>query len=214
MFSQALRSIVDTCFIPIAAGGGIKDEKDAELLMKSGADKLVLNTALMKNISLTKTLIRKYGSQCIIASVDYKEERQASEVFINNGTESIRHNLAEYLQYLEEQEVGEIYLNSMDRDGTGQGYPVNYLKTIVDKINIPVILAGGAGKYQHFIEALNNLKIDAVATANLFNFIGNGFPEARDKMLNNGIQLAKWDKHAGKNLEGYFLKPPNSYNQT
>jgi imidazole glycerol-phosphate synthase subunit HisF len=206
LFSEAIRSIVDTCFIPVSAGGGIRSEEDAIILMNSGADKLVINTVMVENCSLVSSLVSQYGSQCIIASVDYKVINDKFEVYINNGTRLIEYQLGEYLLYLESLEVGEIYLNSMEQDGTGQGYHIDYLKEIIDKINVPVILAGGAGKYQHFIEAVNNLKIDAVATANLFNFIGEGFPNARDKMINADIDLAIWNRNDEKLLEGYFSK--------
>lgn len=203
-FCEDIQTIARTCFVPISAGGGIRDLESANKLMHSGADKLVLNSPLIKDTELVKKLIRTYGTQCIVASVDFKIEANKKNVYIENGTELIDMDLDSYLLYLQDLGVGEIYLNSMDQDGTGQNFCIDPLKHIVDELNIPVILAGGAGHYDHFINAVKELGVSAVATANLFNFIGEGFPDARAKMLESEIDLAIWDRQLVKSFKGHF----------
>ena len=203
-FSNVIKEIVDTCFIPISAGGGIRTMTDAEVLMNSGADKLVLNFALLKDKPFIDQLVKKYGQQCIIASVDIKLNDDRFEVYVKNATEKIDLTFEEYLNYIQSIGVGEIYLNSIDRDGTGQGYITGSLKNALKKVDIPVILSGGAGKYQHFIEAFNSLNIDAVSTANLFNFIGDGFPIVRKAMREAGIPLADWNQSESDSFLNYF----------
>lgn len=190
-FAQIVNRLVDDVFIPIAAGGGIRSIEDAELLFHNGADKIVLNTPLVEDQRLVQELVKKYGSQSIIASVDYKKVNGIGEVYIKNGTERIEHSLVDYLKYLEILQVGEIYLNSIDQDGTGFGYDSDTISEIADIINIPLIIAGGAGNEKHLNEGLKMAGVSAVATANLFNFIGDGLPQARAKLFDNGQNIRK-----------------------
>ncbi|TDO77435.1 cyclase [Flavobacterium chryseum] len=192
-FAKTIANLVNDVFIPIAAGGGIRTMEDAELLFKSGADKIVLNTVLYENKDLVRSLIKKYGSQSIVASIDYKKNNNDFDVFTNDGTIKIDINLEEYLLYLENLEVGEIYLNSMEKDGTGFGYDFDTIENFESKIKTPLIIAGGAGNESHFMDGLKYKNVSAVATANLFNFIGDGLPKARKKLIESGENLANWN---------------------
>ncbi|GEC73215.1 cyclase [Flavobacterium flevense] len=192
-FAKTIENLVNDVFIPIAAGGGIRSVEDAELLFKSGADKIVLNTALHTNPELVEALVKKYGSQSIVASIDYKKNDGNFEVYINDGGTKIDLNLEDYLNYLERLEVGEIYLNSIEQDGTGFGYDFDTIEKFESKIKIPLIIAGGAGNESHFMDGLKYKNVSAVATANLFNFIGDGLPKARLKLIESGENLANWN---------------------
>jgi cyclase len=191
-FATMVSSLVNDVFIPIAAGGGIRTLEDAELFFNSGADKLVLNTALVESPELVKILVKKYGSQSIVASIDYKKVNDVFEVYIKDGSSKIETSLIEYIEYLENLEVGEIYLNSIEKDGTGFGYDFETIKCLEKRIKIPIIIAGGAGNESHLFEGLQLSGVSAVATANLFNFIGDGLPIARSKLLNSGVNLSNW----------------------
>jgi cyclase len=193
-FSNTLSKIVENVFIPICAGGGIRGISDAALLFNSGADKIIINTIIYQNPDLVKELIKLYGSQSIVASIDYKKNGNINEVYINNGNLKIDYTLEEYLDYVNLFEVGEIYLNSIDKDGTGFGYDFDVIKQISKRINKPLIIVGGAGNENHLIEGLKLPDVSAVATANLFNFIGNGLPNARKKIIQSGENLADWNK--------------------
>ncbi|MDN3697701.1 HisA/HisF-related TIM barrel protein [Vibrio cortegadensis] len=191
-FSQVVKRLVDDVFIPVAAGGGIRSLEDVDLLFLNGADKVVLNSTLYTNPELAKSIIEKYGSQSLVASVDYKVVSGKSTVFINDGSESVDIALIDYLRLIQEIGVGEVILNSIDRDGTGFGYDIPTLHSISGVLDIPLILMGGAGNALHLKEGLDQDHVSAVCTANLFNFIGNGLPKARQSMLDNNYNLAVW----------------------
>jgi cyclase len=192
-FSATIAKLVENVFIPIAAGGGIRTLNDAELLFQNGADKLVINTLLIESPEIVKDIIKKYGTQSVVASVDYRIVNDTPEVYINDGNRKINLSLVEYIHYLDSMNVGEIYLNSIDKDGTGTGYDLQTIKSIVNEINTPLIVAGGAGNGKHLIECLNLNEVSAVATANLFNFIGNGLTNARNEAVKSNLNLVKRD---------------------
>ncbi len=191
-FANTLSQLVDDVFIPIAAGGGIRSIADAKLLFASGADKILLNTILIKDVILVKELVSLYGSQSIVAVVDYKSSDNSRQVFIEDGTIEIDMNLEEHLTYLNHLNIGEIYLNSMDNDGTGFGYDLETIQDVANTMHIPLIVAGGAGNEKHLTSALEIESINAVATANLFNFIGDGLPNARKHIIEKEINIARW----------------------
>lgn len=191
-FAKVLERLVDDVFIPIAAGGGIRNLDDARLLFNSGADKLVLNTILYTNPSIVKEIIKKYGSQSVVASIDYKKSNDGEIVFIKDGTEILEIKLKEYIKYIESLSIGEIYLNSIDNDGTGFGYDFETVDKLAKNMKVPLIIAGGAGNVKHLIEGLQREVVDAVATANLFNFVGNGLPNARKKIIEEKYNIARW----------------------
>jgi len=191
-FCKHIEEVTRGCFMPLALGGGITHAEQVIKLMSSGADKIVLNSILVRNPGVVRELISRYGSQCIIASVDYRLEKEEFVVYIDRGREKLNMSLTEYVKYLVELEVGEIYLNSIDQDGTGQGYCLDVINQLSQITHIPVIMAGGAGNYHHLLEGIQHPGVDAVATANLFNFIGNGLPSSRQYLLDAGVDLAQW----------------------
>jgi cyclase len=133
-------------------------------------------------------LVNRFGSQSIVASIDYRSDG----VYVNNGMFKINKDLKEYIEDIELLGVGEIYLNSIDNDGTGFGYDFETINKIVKKIKIPLIIAGGAGNVKHLAQGLNIDRVNAVATANLFNFIGDCLKKSRERLLRDGQQLASW----------------------
>jgi cyclase len=191
-FANILSKLVNDVFIPISAGGGIRSIEDAKLLFDSGADKIVLNTILFTNSDLVKGLVSIYGSQSIIASVDYKIIDNTHKVYIENGTKELGIDLLQYIKHIQDLEIGEIYLNSIDKDGTGFGYDFKTIEKLSTNIKVPLIIAGGAGNEVHLKKGLELDFVNAVATANLFNFIGDGLPKARQNILNEGVNIAKW----------------------
>ena len=191
-FSTVIRHLSQDVFIPISAGGGIRSIKDAEMLFNNGADKIILNSALHDNTNLVRSLIKQYGSQAITASIDYKTINNINKPYILDGTKEIEMNLQDYIAHVEKLEIGEIYLNSITQDGTGFGYDFTTIDNIASKINLPIIIAGGAGNDKHLYQRLLKENVSAVATANLFNFIGDGLLNAREKILKKKINIASW----------------------
>lgn len=189
-FGKTIEGIVEDVFIPICAGGGINNIPDAELLFKSGADKIIINSAIFENPLLIKELVHIYGSQSIVASIDFKVIQNEYKAFISNGTKEVTTDLNIYLKNVQDLGVGEIYLNSIDRDGTGFGYDLDTINYLANFIKVPLIIAGGAGNEKHLLEGLNINEVSAVATANLFNFIGEGLPNARQYIINNNQNIS------------------------
>ncbi|MBA4391135.1 MAG: imidazole glycerol phosphate synthase cyclase subunit [Syntrophus sp. (in: bacteria)] len=192
-FCDHIKLIGEECFIPISAGGGITSPEHAKAILNSGADKLVVNSALYNKQDFIRELVSIYGSQCIIGSVDVKKQKNDFEIYIDNGSVKIELPLSEHIEHIISLGIGEIYINSMDKDGTGHGYMFDLLIKLNNITNVPIIIAGGAGNWHHLIDGLQHDIVDAVATANLFNFIGNGFPNARTQLLNSEINLAQWE---------------------
>jgi cyclase len=192
-FCEMLKALTSGCFVPIAAGGGIRSVNDARLLLRSGADKIVINTPLFNGTKLARGLVEEFGQQCVVGSVDVKRLPELGyRVVTDNGSKVINNNPNESMEWINEQLVGEIYLNSVERDGTGQGYDFGILDILPQHISIPVILAGGVGNVTHLKAGLQDPRVDAVATANLFNFIGDGLQRARESLIRQGSNLAVW----------------------
>ena len=187
-FAATLTKLVDDVFIPVAAGGGIRSLADAAILFAHGADKIILNTSIYENKTLVKNLVGKYGSQSVVAAVDHIGQ----DVYINDGTKKLDISLDQYIKYIEQLSVGEVYLNSIEKDGTGFGYDIDTIEQVSKLLSMPLIIAGGAGNEKHLIEGLKLDGVNAAATANLFNFMGNGLPNARIKALQSNCNLANW----------------------
>lgn len=193
-FCSALKSLTEGCFVPIAAGGGVRTIEDARTLLRSGADKVVVNTPLFRNKTLIDSLSSEFGQQCVVGSIDIKRSMAGDcQVWSDSGSQSIAGSADECLADVISQPVGEIYLNSMDRDGTGQGYDLSLLDLLPADMPKPVILAGGVGNATHLAEGLADSRVDAVATAHLFNFVGDGLKKARHALISGGVDLPVWD---------------------
>ncbi|MFM7826172.1 MAG: HisA/HisF-related TIM barrel protein [Acidimicrobiaceae bacterium] len=191
-FCDDLKKLTRDCFAPIAAGGGIKTLEHARELLRSGADKVVVNTALHDQPELVDNLAREFGQQCIIASVDTQKIDNSYRVFKNNGTIATAYSLGEFLLRCAGLPVGEIYLTSIDRDGTSNGLNFEMLEHVNHVKKLPLIVKGGIGNADHIIAGLSDNRIDAVATAHLLNFMGNGLARARELAISGGINLPKF----------------------
>lgn len=191
-FSENILELTQGCFMPIAAGGGIASIDDAFLLMRSGADKLVLNSAFYSSPELVRELVATFGSQCVVASIDFRWQGDRTDCVIHNGAVSTGKTVEESIQLVETLGAGEIYLRSVTRDGTGQGYELDVLKRAVASTRLPVVAAGGVGTFEHLAEGIHEAGASAVSTANLFNFMADGLSEARGWLIKRGIPLAVW----------------------
>jgi len=192
-FCNHIKLLTAGCFVPISAGGGVRTLKHARELLRSGADKIVVNTILFDDSDVIRKIASEYGSQCIIASIDAKFHENGYGVWVDNGSRQLDMPLISWIEYLLSLPIGEIYINSMDRDGTGQGYDLALLENFPETVRVPVILAGGAGQYAHFAKVLSDNRVDAVATAHLFNFLGDSLEKARQKLIEENFDLAVWN---------------------
>lgn len=193
-FCDALKALSEGCFVPIAAGGGIRTVEHARNLLRSGADKVVVNTGLYQNNGFVSELASEFGQQCVVASMDIKRTMDGSyQVMAGCGSQCLEGTATYWIDRVARDAVGEVYLNSIDRDGTGQGYDLQVLDLLPPDITKPVILAGGVGNATHLAQGLIDPRVDAVATAHLFNFVGDGLKQARKSLIAGGIDLPIWD---------------------
>ncbi len=193
-FCTALKFLTEGCFVPIAAGGGVNRIETARMLLRSGADKVVVNSELYTNSGLIGDLASEFGQQCIVGSMDIKSSADGFyQAWSENGMRCETGLAKFWIEKIINDPVGEIYLNSMDRDGTGQGLDLELLGLLPERVSKPIILAGGAGNASHLSEGLGDSRVAAVATANLFNFVGDGLKRARESLVTNGIVLPMWD---------------------
>jgi len=193
-FCAALKQITEGCFVPIAAGGGVLTINTARNLLRSGADKIVVNSSLYEKNGFVRHLASEFGQQCVVASMDLKCSPDGSyQAWSQCGSQCQPGSAASWIKEVINDAIGELYLNSMDRDGTGQGYDLQLLDLLPAEMPKPVILAGGVGNASHLAEGLSDLRVDAVSTAHLFNFVGDGLKQARQSIISGGVVLPLWD---------------------
>ena len=191
-FCAALEQISAGCFAPISAGGGVTSVDYARRLLRSGADKVVLNSALVEDPALARDIACEFGQQCVVGAVDVKRAESGYDLYVCNGSRRVEIPSRDALHWTTGDHTGEVYLNCIDRDGTGQGYDLETLDLLPPDCTLPIILAGGVGNAKHFAEGLEDPRVDAVATAHLFNFVGDGLKKARHALLDDGRELALW----------------------
>jgi cyclase len=194
-FAEVLAEFTSGIFCPVSAGGGIKTVDAAKLLLRSGADKVVLNSSLTDNPGLVRDIATEFGAQCIIGAVDIDSNSDGTPVVtIRNASHPlVEENTKDVVTKICQLPIGEIFLNSVERDGTGQGFKFELLELIPKSCKMPIIMSGGVGFSDHLIAGLEESRIDAVATAHLFNFVGDGLKNARNEIRKRGIALPEWD---------------------
>ena len=187
---ELLGVVSKTSFMPLSYGGNLRTENDIDSCLRNGADKIVLNSAIIDNQDLVTFAIQKYGAQCVIASIDAKREGKSSHrTLINNGQTDTGLSVIEHVKLAEKLGVGEILINCIDDDGAGKGFDIELMKAASDNVTIPVIGCGGAREYQHFTDVIVDGHVSAVAAANIFHFKEMSYPLAKKSMLENGIRI-------------------------
>ncbi len=175
--------------IPFTVGGGIKTVDEIEELLKAGADKVSLNSSIVKNPELINEASEAFGAQAIVAAVDAKNMGNSWNVFIKGGTEDTGLDAMDWMQEVEFRGAGEILLTSMDRDGTKSGFDLELLSKVNDVVRIPVIASGGAGTIQHCIDAISISNSDAVLAASIFHFKEIDISDLKEEMAEKGIPV-------------------------
>ena len=174
-------------FIPLTVGGGINSVSDIRSLLKSGADKVSINTAAIYNERLINESSDRFGSQCIVVAVDVKKDNKDWFVYSHGGTKKTEINVLDWLEKLQSLGAGEILLTSMDRDGTKKGFDLELLKKATNMLNIPVIASGGVGKLDHFKDGVLEGGASALLAASVFHFAEYSIKEVKEYLNNNNI---------------------------
>jgi len=187
---EVVRRTAREVFIPLTVGGGIKGTGDIECLLKSGADKISINTAAVKNPSLISRSADKYGSQCIVVAIDAKKRNGGWwEVMINAGKKGTGLDAVVWAKKAEKYGAGEILLTSMDADGTKDGYDIGLTRAISEAVNVPVIASGGAGKPEHLWKVLTEGKADAALAASIFHYKEYSVGITKRYLKSKGLQI-------------------------
>ena len=189
---KTVEKIASEVFIPLTVGGGVRNILDIKTLLRSGADKVSINTAAVVNPDFVKEAADKFGSQCIVAAVDSKkrvDEHNSWEVFTHGGRRPTGKDVLAWCCELEKFGAGEILLTSMDRDGTKEGYDNELNKSISSSINIPVIASGGAGSLEHLIDGIILGGAEAVLAASVFHFSEYSIEQVKNSLSRAGIKV-------------------------
>lgn len=175
--------------IPFTVGGGISSPKDVEALLKCGADKVSVNSSVIKRPSLINELSKKFGSQCIVVAIDAKQIDGLWKVYLAGGSIPTELDLFEWAKEVEKRGAGEILFTSMDHDGTKNGFANQALKKLSEELNIPIIASGGAGTIQHFTDTFLIGKADAALAASVFHFGDIPIKDLKNELKKNNIEV-------------------------
>jgi imidazole glycerol-phosphate synthase subunit HisF len=167
---DVVRRTAEVCFMPLTVGGGVRSAEDARALLLAGADKVAVNSAAVARPELVADIATRFGSQCVVASVDARRTRNGWEIFTHGGRNSTGIDALEHAVRLAELGAGELLVTSMDRDGTRDGYDLELTRAIADAVHIPVVASGGVGNLDHLVAGVREGHASAVLAASIFHF--------------------------------------------
>jgi len=187
---DSVSDFADECFVPFTVGGGITDLEQVQRLLHAGADKVSVNSAAYTNPQLVSEIAGRFGSQCVVASIDARRHDDGRhECFSHSGTQATGRLVEEWARELADRGAGEILVTSIERDGTMQGYDLALIERISNAVNLPVIASGGAGNYEHMRQAIQEAGASAVAAASIFHFTEQTPAEAKKALIAAGIPV-------------------------
>lgn len=204
---DVLDAIAKVCFMPLTFGGRIRSLAEIDARLTVGADKVCINTAAFDNPLLINQGAQRFGSQCMVVSIDARTvENGGWEVFVDGGRRATGLDPAVWARELESRGAGEILLNSIDRDGSAKGYDLDLIRSVAEAVTIPVIACGGVGRYEHIAPAISEAGASAAALANLFHFFELSYPHAKQAAILAGVNMRPVE------LGSRFLVREPSYN--
>ena len=186
-----VRKTAEVCFMPLTVGGGVSKIEHIRTLLLSGADKVSINSAAVKDNNFVRYAADKYGSQCIVVAVDAKKNDAQNkwEVYTHGGRINTEIDVLHYVERIVSLGAGELLITSMDKDGTRSGFDNILIKKITDIVNVPVIASGGVGNLQHLVDGIKLGHADAVLAASIFHFGEYTINEAKQYMKEQGINV-------------------------
>ena len=187
-----VRQVAGRLFIPFTVGGGIRTVEDFRAILREGADKISINSAAIMNPPLISEAADRFGSQCVVVAIDAKKRADGTgwNIYKNGGRVDMGMDAVEWAVEAERLGAGEILLTSMDGDGTKEGYDLELTKAVTDAVKIPVIASGGAGKLEHFYEALAEAKAEAVLAASLFHYRELEIRQVKEYLRERGVSVS------------------------
>jgi len=201
-----LEQLSRSCFVPLTVGGGIKSVDDVRRITRAGADKAAINAHAVARPRLVSEIADIFGSQCVVVSIDCRRERDGSyQVYTHSGSRPTGLTPDGWAKQVEALGAGEIFLNSIDRDGSKQGYDLELIRRVSDSVSIPVVACGGVGNYADFAPGVLEGGASAVAAANIFHYIEHSTIVAKAHLLRSGvdIRLDSDAKYEGREFDAY-----------
>ncbi|HEY9071059.1 MAG TPA: imidazole glycerol phosphate synthase cyclase subunit [Candidatus Ozemobacteraceae bacterium] len=195
---ETIRDVAPECFVPLTVGGGIRTLEQVGRLLLAGADKISLNSEAYSNPGLISSIARRYGSQCVVVSIDARRTVSGYECFSHSGSRATGIRPVEWAIEAERRGAGELLLTSIERDGTMTGYDLELVKAVSEAVRIPVIAGGGAGTFEHLLEALVTGGASAVAAASMFHFTQQTPLEAKEYLAARGQPVRRFRTEAGE----------------
>ena len=199
LFTDILREVASTIFIPLTVGGGINTVEDFDRVLKCGADKVSVNSGAIRNPDLVGEAAKRYGDQCVVLSVDVKRVDGVFRVFAKGGRENTGMEAISWIRHCVELGAGEVVLNSIDTDGVKKGFDLEMLDRVSNAVNVPVIASGGAGCMEDFTELFRTLpRVDAGLAASIFHFGEVDICDLKEKLARDGINVRRVTPSAGR----------------
>lgn len=190
LFTDILRQVASTIFIPLTVGGGINTLDDFDRVLKCGADKVSVNSGAIKNPSLIEEAAKVYGNQCVVLSADIKRVDGVFRVFSKGGRENTGMEAIEWIKSCVSRGAGEVVVNSIDTDGVKNGFDIEMLSAVQSAVNVPVVASGGAGKTEDFVELFKKIpKMSAGLAASIFHFGEVKIADLKKELADNGITV-------------------------
>lgn len=183
-----IESLTSESFVPLTVGGGIDSLEQITRVLRAGADKVAINSATYTHPNLVHDAVKRFGSQCVVVSIDAKKTAGRHQCYRHAGTTPVKKTASEHAKHMQELGAGEILLTSIDRDGTMNGYDLELIHDVCRMVSIPVIASGGAGNYRHMLEAIQ-AGASAVAAASIFHFTEQTPREAKQFLAQHGIPV-------------------------
>jgi cyclase len=184
---DVVRRTAEVCFMPLTVGGGVRSAEDARALLLAGADKVAVNSAAVARPEVVADIAARFGSQCVVASVDARRSGDHWEIFTHGGRKPTGIDALEHAVKLAELGAGELLVTSMDRDGTRDGYDLALTRAIADAVNIPVVASGGVGNLDHLVEGVREGHASAVLAASIFHFGQHSIADAHAALRAAGL---------------------------
>ena len=192
--AEIIKNAVKNIFVPLTVGGGIRSVEDTAAVLRSGADKVAINTAAVANPELITQIAEKFGNQCVVLSVEAKQKsEQVWEVLTENGRERSGRDVVEWVTEAVNRGAGEILLTSVDREGTKKGFDVDLLHAVSQSVSVPVIASGGMGKPEDAIDAVNHGGADAVAMADILHYKRATIGDVRNVCRSAGLKVRPYE---------------------